>query len=111
MNLTDFNGELVKEKEKLYEVACNYKGMDVLEDGRKTENNSYLIRYEDARHTDGALTEYESGEMEDFKVRLDRLWSETDMDRCIPILQAAYLKSMHSKVNMIHTVDLYNYTM
>lgn len=111
MNSTDFSGELKKEKGKLYEVSCKYNGENILKRSVKEDNDSYFKKYNESKHIGSALTSYDSMEMEDFRVLLDDLWADGEMEMCKPVILAAYRKSLKSNVNMVHTVDLYNYAM
>lgn len=102
---------LIKEKERLFEIASNSDDKITFETINR-ELKSYYIPYNHSKHTDSVLEYYESQELSDIQKRLESLWSSNEsLSAIIPIILIAYKKSRTVDTNYLREIEVHNYMM
>lgn len=105
------NDVLALEKQKIYEAALAMEGSYKFPE---IDNNaeSYFVNYDDAKHLESVLINYDSSEVSYFRSGILKLWHDDElMKKFIPAIHAAYNKSRVEKQQALKSVELYNYMM
>ncbi len=102
-----FSGILSKEKNEIFQAV---RQMHYEFETADKDQESYFIRYEDARHLRQPLTEYSSMQLSRVRQELNELWKDdSEAETLVPVLLSAFMKLRKEEKKYLPDVDLHNY--
>lgn len=102
---------LIKEKEKLMQLACKEKSSRKFS-SLEQDCSTYYLPYADSKHFNATLSVYDSTDFAGLKHDLIKLWENDPVKKeIVPIIQVGIRKTLAGPERKLGDIDLYNYMM